>query len=194
MKPVADFHQITSDLFVWHGYNPECKTDCTSTAIRTPDGFVLIDPVRLEEQAIERMVSDDKVVAVLLTNGNHLRGSLYEKERLDVPIYAPSGAESMLRVDRVVSDGELLWETLRAIALPGGSPGETAYHAPGVLVIGDAVTNLDGLQVLPEKYCADLPLLLNSLRAIRPLQFEIACFAHGLPIVGKARERLADIV
>ena len=194
MKPVADFHQITSDLFVWHGYNPECKTDCTSTAIRTPDGFVLIDPVRLEEQAIERMVSDDKVVAVLLTNGNHLRGSLYEKERLDVPIYAPSGAESMVPVDHLVSDGELLWETLRAIALPGGSPGETAYHAPGVLVIGDAVTNLDGLQVLPEKYCADLPLLLNSLRAIRPLQFEIACFAHGLPIVGKARQKLADIV
>jgi glyoxylase-like metal-dependent hydrolase (beta-lactamase superfamily II) len=194
MKPVADFHQITRDLFVWHGYNPECKTDCTSTAIRTPDGFVLIDPVRLEEQAIERIVSDDKVVAVLLTNGNHLRGSLYEKERLDVPIYAPSGTENMLRVDRVVSDGELLWETLRAIALPGGSPGETVYHAPGVLVIGDAVTNLDGLQVLPEKYCVDLPLLLNSLRAIRPLQFEIACFAHGLPIVGKARQRLADLV
>ena len=194
MKPVADFHQITSDLFVWHGYNPECKTDCTSTAVRTPDGFVLIDPVRLEEQAIERIVSDDKVVAVLLTNGNHLRGSLYEKERLDVPIYAPSGAESMVPVDRVVSDGELLWETLRAIALPGGSPGETAYHAPGVLVIGDAVTNLDGLQVLPEKYCADLPLLLNSLRAIRPLQFEVACFAHGLPIVGQARQKLADIV
>ena len=194
MKPVADFHQITSDLFVWHGYNPECKTDCTSTAIRTPDGFVLIDPVRLEEQAIERIVSDEKVVAVLLTNGNHLRGSLYEKERLDVPIYAPSGAESMVPVDRVVSDGELLWETLRAIALPGGSPGETAYHAPGVLVIGDAVTNLDGLQVLPEKYCADLPLLLNSLRAIRPLQFEVACFAHGLPIVGQARQKLADIV
>jgi glyoxylase-like metal-dependent hydrolase (beta-lactamase superfamily II) len=194
MKPVPDFHQITSDLFVWHGYNPECKTDCTSTAIRTPDGFVLIDPVRLEEQAIERIVSEDKVVAVLLTNGNHLRGSLYEKERLDVPICAPNGAQGIIPVDRVVSDGELLWETLRAIALPGGSPGETAYHAPGVVVIGDAVINLDGLQVLPEKYCADLPLLINSLRALRALEFDIACFAHGFPIVGKAREKLAKIL
>ena len=60
-----------------------------------------------------------------------------------------------------------------------------------MLVIGDAVTNLDGLQILPEKYCADLPLLLNSLRALRALQFDIACFAHGLPIIGKAREKLA---
>ena len=194
MKPVPDLHQITSDLFVWHGYNPECKTDCTSTAIRTPDGFVLIDPVRLEEQAIERMVSDDKVVAVLLTNGNHLRGSLYEKERFDVPICAPNGAQGIIPVDRVVSDGELLWETLRVIPLPGGSPGETAYHAPGVVVIGDAVTNLDGLQILPEKYCADLPLLINSLRDLRALEFDIACFGHGFPIVGKARQRLTEIV
>jgi hypothetical protein len=63
MKPVPEYHQITNDLFIWHGYNPECKTDCSSTAIRTPDGFVLIDPVRLEEQAIERMVGDDRVGA-----------------------------------------------------------------------------------------------------------------------------------
>ncbi len=194
MKPIPDFHQITSDLFIWHGYNPECKTDCSSTAIRTPDGFVLIDPVRLEEQAIERILSDDKVVAVLLSNGNHLRGALYEKERLDVPIYAPNGAQGMVPADRVVSDGEILWETLRAIALPGASPGETAYHAPGVLVIGDAVTNLNGLEVLPEKYCADLPRLLNSLRVLRSLQFEIACFAHGLPIRGNARQKLAEIL
>jgi glyoxylase-like metal-dependent hydrolase (beta-lactamase superfamily II) len=194
MKPVPDFHQITKDLFVWHGYNPECKTDCTSTAIRTPEGFVLIDPVRLEEQAIERMVGDDKVAAVLLTNGNHLRGSLYEKERLDVPIYVPSGAESIVPADRVVNDGELLWETLRAIALPGGSPGETAYQAPGVLVIGDAVTNLQGPEILPEKYCADLPMLLNSLRVLRALQFDIVCFAHGLPIIGNARLKLAEIL
>ena len=106
----------------------------------------------------------------------------------------PTARKAWSRLDRVVSDGELLWETLRAIALPGGSPGETAYHAAGVLVIGDAVTNLDGLQVLPEKYCADLPLLLNSLRALRALPFDIACFAHGLPIVGKAREKLANIL
>jgi hypothetical protein len=57
MRPVPDYREVTPDLFVWHGYNPECKTDCSSTAVRTPEGFVLVDPVRLEEQAIERMVA-----------------------------------------------------------------------------------------------------------------------------------------
>ena len=38
-EAVPDFHQITSDLFVWHGYNPECKTDCTSTAFGRRTGL-----------------------------------------------------------------------------------------------------------------------------------------------------------
>jgi len=194
MKPVPEYHQVTRDLFIWHGYNPECKTDCSSTAVRTPEGFVLIDPVRLEEQAIERMVGDDRVGAVLLTNGNHLRGSLYEKERLDIPIYAPEGAHQELPADCVVRDGELLFKTLKAIPLPGAGPGETAYLAADVLVIGDALTNLDGLQILPDRYCKNFTLLLESLRVLRSLKFDIVCFAHGLPIVGKAREKVAEIV
>jgi hypothetical protein len=194
MKPVPKYFQIREDLFVWHGYNPECKTECTSTAIRTPEGFVLIDPVRLEEQAIERMVGDDKVGAVLLTNGNHLRGALYEKERLDIPIYAPEGAQADVPADRLVRDGETLFETLRAIGLPGAGPGETAYLARDVLVIGDALTNLDGLRILPDAYCGNFALLLESLRVLSSLEFDIACFAHGLPIVGRAREKVAEMV
>jgi glyoxylase-like metal-dependent hydrolase (beta-lactamase superfamily II) len=194
MKPVPEYHQITNDLFIWHGYNPECKTDCSSTAIRTPGGFVLIDPVRLEEQAIERMVGEEGVVSVLLTNGNHLRGSLYEKERLDIPIYAPEGADQDVPADYLVKDGELIFQTLKAIGLPGAGSGETAYLAADVLVIGDALVNLDGLQILPDKYCTNFALLLESLRVLRSLSFDIVCFAHGLPIVGKAGEKVAAIV
>ena len=193
MKPVPEYHQITNDLFIWHGYNPECKTDCSSTAIRTPDGFVLIDPVRLEEQAIERMVGDDRVGAVLLTSGNHLRSSLYEKERLDIPIYSPEDAHQDVPADYLVKDGELLFRTLKTIGLPGGGSG-TAYLAPDVLVIGDALTNLDGIQILPARYCQNVTLLVESLRVLRSLNFDIMCFAHGLPIVGKAREKVAEIV
>ena len=133
------------------------------------------------------------LVPYLLTNGNHLRGSLYEKERLDIPIYAPEGAHDV-PADYLVKDGELLFRTLKSIGLPGGGCGETAYLAPDVLVIGDALTNLDGLKILPDKYCENLTLLLESLRVFRSLSFDIVCFAHGFPIVGKAREKVAAIV
>jgi len=191
MKPVPDYQKLTGDLYVWQGYNPECKTDCTSTAMRTPEGFVLIDPIRLEEQAIGRMVGDDKVAAVLLTNGNHGRGSLDKKKQLDVPIYAPEGARGEVPADHWVKGGEILFQVIRAIGLPGGGPGETAYLAPGVLVVGDALIHLDGLSILPDKYCQNARLLKESLQVLPSLDFEVVCFAHGLPIVEQAREKIA---
>jgi hypothetical protein len=196
MKPVPEYDQVADDLFVWQGYNPDCKTDCSSAAVRTPEGIVLIDPVRLEEQAIERMVGHDKIAAVLLTSGNHWRGTSYEKERLDIPVYAPEGARGEVEADRWVKDGEILFGKIKAIGLPGGGPGETAYLIPGALILGDAMVNLGELSILPDKYCENPRLLRESLQALTALNFDIVCFAHGLPIVegaGKAvRDKLKD--
>jgi glyoxylase-like metal-dependent hydrolase (beta-lactamase superfamily II) len=184
MNPVSDFLRLTDDLFVWHGFDPECKVDCSSTAVRTKEGFVLVDPVRIEEQALARMVGDTKVAAVLLTNGNHWRGASDEKERLDVPVYAPEGARSEVQADHWVKDGDLLFGTLRAKALPGAGPGEMAYGMPGVLILGDALVNLDGLAILPDMYCENPQQLRASIKILPALDFEIVCFAHGPPLVG----------
>lgn len=194
MKPVPDYQRITNDLFVWHAFNPECKTDCWSTAVRTPQGFVLIDPIRLEEQAMARMVGDDRVAAVLLTSGNHLRGSLYEMERLDIPLYAPEGAQGEVRAAHWIRDGEVVHDTLKAVGLPGGGPGETAYLAPGVLIVGDALVNLSGLEVLPDEYCANPRTLRSVLVNLASLHFDVLCFAHGSPIVEGARKQVEELV
>jgi hypothetical protein len=194
MKPTAEYEKIAEDVFHWHDYNPECRTECSSTAVQTPEGIVLIDPLRLEEQAIERMVGEGRVVAVLLTNGNHERGMAYEKERLDVPIYAPEEARNDVVADHGVRDGDLLFQSLRAIALPGGGRGETAYLAPGTLILGDALIHLEGLSILPDKYCADPHQLRQSLKALIPLAYEVACFAHGRPILSGARSLINQVV
>lgn len=190
MKPIPDYHQITNDLFVWQGFDPSSKVDCASTAVRTPEGFVLIDPIRLEEQALARMVDDDRVAAILLTSGNHERASAYEKKRLDVPVLAPHGAEQDLTADRWVAGEETIFGVLRAVPLPGAGPGETAYLFGDVLILGDALVNLDGVGVLPEKYCSDAAQLVRSLRRLAELEFDTVCFAHGLPIVGGAKARV----
>lgn len=194
MKPTPEFQQVTDTLFVWHDYNSDCKTDCSSTAVRTPEGFVLIDPIRLEEQALERMVGTGRVAAVLLTNGNHLRGAPYEKERLDVPVLAPEGARTDVAADRWVQDGEILFQSLKAVALPGAGPGETAYLTGKTLIIGDAIVHLDGLAILPDKYCENPRLLKESLKVLHSLDFESACFAHGLPILEGAKAKLVAVL
>ena len=60
--------------------------------------------------------------------------------------------------------------------------------------IGDAVTNLDGLQVLPEKYCADLPLLLDSLRIFA--HWSSTSFASRMDFrsSANAKQRVAEVV
>ena len=194
MKPVSEYRQIRDDLIVWNSYNPECRTDCSSTAIRTQEGFVLVDPLRLQEQAVERILGEDRVIAVLLTNGNHLRGSLYEKERFGISIYAPELAEASIPADYLVKTGEMIFRTLKVISVAGAGPGESAYLAGDVLIVGDALTNLDGLHILPEKYCENTELLRESLQHLCLLNFDTICFAHGLPIVGGAKESVARIV
>lgn len=194
MKPIPEFHRVTDDLFVWHGYDPECKVDCSSSALRTPEGFVLVDPIRLEEQALERMLGDDTVAAIVLTSGNHQRGSLYEKERLDAPIFAPEGARGEVTADRWYGDGEKLLGRLGTVALPGGPPGESALHAPGVLFVGDALISLGGLELLPEKYCTDRKQLRESVQKLAALDFDVLCMAHGIPIIGSAKEKLAAVI
>ena len=107
---------------------------------------------------------------------------------------ATRGTEAMMRKRQVTATIEERFVDESGREHTRAQRRKRPFGRGAVLVIGDAVTNLDGLQVLPEKYCADLPLLLSSLRALRPLQFEIACFAHGLPVVGRARQKLSEIV
>jgi len=190
MKPIFDYEAIAEGVFWWHDFNPECKTECSSTAVQTPEGLVLVDPLRLEEEAIVRLVGEGGVVAVLLTNGNHERGSAYEKERLEVPIYAPEGARDEVVADHWVSDGDLLFQSVRALALPGGGAGEMAYFAPGALILGDAIIHLSALEVLPDKYCLDPKQLRESLQALVSLSYDVACFAHGAPLRSDARAQI----
>lgn len=184
MKPVAEWQQVTPTLFVWSDYNPDCKTDCASTAVLTPEGLVLIDPFRLEPGAFEELTAIRPVAGIVLTNGNHDRDAISEQERLNVP----------LRTANSVSDGEILFGSLRAISLPGGGASETAYLAGDVLIVGDALINLDGLAILPDKYCEDPKELRRSLGKLADVDFEILCFAHGLPITQGAKARVRGLI
>ncbi|MBV9488264.1 MAG: hypothetical protein JO069_00875, partial [Verrucomicrobia bacterium] len=77
-------------------------------------------------------------------------------------------------------------------------PGELAlYHArTRTLGFGDLVINLPShaFSILPDKYCQNPRQARTSLQKLRDLPIEQITFAHGLPVVMGAGDRLRSLL
>lgn len=196
MKPIPEYSTIRSGLYHWQEYEPEVKCDCSSTAIVTEAGLIFIDPLPLAKEALQELVAESFSVpaAVVLTSGNHQRESQFFAAQFGIPIFAPIEAGDEIVADLRFTDGEPV-AGMESIPLPGFGPGETAFFYEGILILGDALINLEpeGLRLLPEKYCEDKKSARRSLQALKALTPDILCFAHGNPIVQNADERLSAL-
>lgn len=198
MKPVPEYSTVRPGLFHWQGYESEVKCECSSTAIVTSAGLIFIDPIPLSKEALQELVTESfsAPAAVVLTSGNHQRESLVFAKRFGMPVFASVDAGQDIIADQRFVAGDSV-AGMETIALPGFGPGETAFLCEGVLILGDALINLEphsekgGLRRLPEKYCLDKKAAHRSLAILKALKPEILCFAHGTPIVEDAAERLS---
>lgn len=89
----------------------------------------------------------------------------------------------------------------RAVHTPGHTPGHTAFlldRAGGVLIAGDAVANVGGLRSGGSSFMrliADDPAAARrSFGRLAQLDFEVAVFGHGAPLLGGAAERFRAAV
>lgn len=105
------------------------------------------------------------------------------------PTYEPAP------VDHEVSPGEVIPVAGGVLAI--GTPGHTAGHLVylwrgdgGVAFIGDLVRNYG--EMVPHVLYEDFGLAMESLRALGDYEFDVACFAHGDPIIGKASEVIRE--
>lgn len=81
---------------------------------------------------------------------------------------------------------------MRAIHVPGHSMGQFAFLLPihgGVLIAGDACANMLGLGLSIGH--EDLSVGRQSLAKLSELDYEIACFGHGKPIMHRASQRMS---
>lgn len=200
MRPVDEIQRVNERLVFWQGYEPAVKVDLSSHAWLTAQGWVLIDPIPLRDEALAELRGGEKVAAIVLTNGNHERAAADYQKKTGARIFAHEGARGAL------SDGDVQWikDTeevcgLAAIHLPGFAAGEIALHAPeggGIVMMGDALVNLEstGFALLPDKYCDDPKLARESAQKLLQFSFELMTFAHGLPIIAGAKRRLKQLL
>jgi glyoxylase-like metal-dependent hydrolase (beta-lactamase superfamily II) len=114
-----------------------------------------------------------------------------EKNRVFVEEVVKKGPQTFepAEVEHEVTPGQVLPVAggVTAVHTPGHSAGHLCFLWPmdgGILFTGDAANNVEGLNEPPIH--EDRVRLLESLRRLGDLDFEIACFAHGAPLLGGA--------
>jgi glyoxylase-like metal-dependent hydrolase (beta-lactamase superfamily II) len=110
----------------------------------------------------------------------HCPDELREMLKGDLPTTDP------IVVDIRLSDGDTVpgFDDLTVVHTPGHSAGHIAVlwaHAGGVLVVGDVAANQGAL--VPAPVAEDHELNEASLRRLSGLDFEVAVFGHGDPIM-----------
>jgi glyoxylase-like metal-dependent hydrolase (beta-lactamase superfamily II) len=200
MAVADDLIWVSPSLLFWQAYDARCRVDLSSCAHIVDGQICLVDPIELSPGAIEELSLVAPPKMIVLTNGNHARAALQFKERFKIPIFAHHDAREDLEIalDGFVDENARVFHDCHIIPLTGAGPGEIAIYqaGSGVLSIGDALINLpgSGFCPLPKKYCEDSKELTKSLGKLASIRVRAITFAHGLPIVSEAGERLLQVI
>ena len=201
MKPATKLKSVVKGLYRWTGLHTEWKITFDSYALVTPEGVVLIDPMKPTRAALKSLDALGDPIGVFLTNANHDRDAHWFRKEHEIQVYAQekATADCDSKIDVLVMDGEKLPGGLRAIHIPGICSSETAFYTKqsgGILILGDAVLNppRQGLSLLPDEYCDDRRQARASLKKLVNLNFKTVTFAHGEPLTDGAKRKLINFI
>jgi Metallo-beta-lactamase superfamily len=201
MNFAPDLVRISRGLFSWFAYDPAVKADLFSSAVITPAGCYLVDPIQLSDIDTATVAGEATPVGVVVTNANHHRAALHYSDKFSVPVSAHQGSfpdQAPLRFVEL-ADGAKIGGSLEVIKIDGAVAGEIALYDcanGGTFFIGDALINFDpyGFTFLPRKYCQNEKEMRRSLRKLLAFEAERMLFAHGTPILTAASDRLRELI
>lgn len=145
-------------------------------------------------------LSWDAVHHVILTHyhPDHM-GSIGEVLAAAPKATAYAGAADIPQINsprplKAVGDNDEVFG-LRVIATPGHTPGHVCVFDPAgsVLILGDAMNNIDKLAGPNPQYTADMAQAHQSVKKLAKLTFQRAVFGHGEPIDKAASQAIAKL-
>ncbi len=177
----------------WSAFDSSVKCELSSTAYRSLEGWVLIDPIELNPEALESLLEEAPIKAVFLTNENHARAAEFYRTRFKSAVWSSEKAQKNLEIKVDFTFHQATHFDLEILEIPGATEGEICFIAPeGIAILGDAIVNLPSCEfsLLPAKYAWNEKMNRSSLRALLDHPIEILIFAHGSPLRGKIPERI----
>jgi len=201
MAIARELVQVASNLFFWQNYDPAVKADLFSTALATPNGNLLVDPIPLHDSQLRPLFQHRSIAGIVVTNANHQRAANSYSDHFSAPLFALRATFPDKKPSRFVEIGNdtKICNEVEVIVIEGAVAGEIALYQPtngGTLVMGDALLNFEpyGFTFLPRKYCAKEKEMRRSLRKLLLYQAERMFFAHGTPILAGASARLQQLL
>ena len=176
---------------VWHWRIHDGRIDFLSAAhaVQTDEGTVLIDPLPLASEALERL---GNVVATCMSAGTHQRSAWRYRRELGAKVYAPALSKEIdEEPDERYSDGDRLPGDLLAVFTPGAGTTQHTFlldRGPGVAFVPDMLARMpDGpLFLVPAEYMHDPEEARRSVEKLLGLDFSVLCLAHGAPLLDDA--------
>ncbi len=181
----------------WSAFDASVKCELSSTAYRSLEGWILIDPIELKKEGLDELIAEAPIKAVFLTNENHARAAEFYRNRFQVPIWSSEKAREKLEIKVDFTFHEATHGDLEILLIPGATEGEVCFVAPeGIAILGDAIVNLPDCEfsLLPGKYAWDERKNRQSLQVLLDYPIEILIFAHGSPLRGKIRDRIEKLL
>lgn len=195
---MIEFDWISRAFAIWHSYDSTSKTELFSTALIVASESTIFDPIALPEKSRQELESVGIIARIVISNANHARAAAAFAELHPALVFVPVELSAEFSNSHRLSDG-LELGPLRATQIEGAAAGEFAFYHPddgGTLIVGDALINFDpyGFTLLPKKYCTDQKRMIRSLRKLLDFDVTRIFFAHGNPIMFRARDRLAALL
>ena len=193
----AAAEEVVPGLWHWRISNSGIGGHVSSSqAVLTRAGCVLVDPVRLDDEALAAL---PRPMAVLLTARCHQRAAWRYRRELGTEVWLPEDASAAdEEPDETYADGDLLPGGLRAFRTPGPEWPHYSFlyeGDPGVVFCSDLLTNTeDGLRFIPPSLHEDPAATRASVEHLLGLPFGILCFAHGEPIVADSKAALREVL
>jgi glyoxylase-like metal-dependent hydrolase (beta-lactamase superfamily II) len=190
--------EVVPGVYHWRIRNSRIGGAISSShAVANAGEAVLIDPVRLADEALAHL---PRPGAILLTARCHQRSAWRYRSQLGADVWLPEDAEPAdEEPDRRYGEGELLPGGLRTVRTPGPEWAHYSFlleREPGVLFCSDLISNEGGrtLEFVAPEYHEDPAETRRSVEKLLGLEFAVLCLDHGAPLTDDPKAALRELL
>ena len=197
-REIADrLEEVADGVYHWRISNSNIGGSISSShAVITGEGLVLVDPVRLAKEELERL---PRPTAIALTAKCHQRASWRYRAEYGAEVWLPEDAPAAEQEpDHRYAEGDVLPGGLMALRTPGPEWPHYSFlldRGPGVLFCSDLIGG-DGRQLrfVPPQFHEDPGETRRSVRKLLDLPFAVLCLDHGAPMTDDPKAALRRLL